>query len=1151
MPTAPDGTDAPSSPLDSPTQPMSSGDSTPHVLGPLDPTLAPPIRIRSGDPLTSCLSLDRSYHTLASTPAPGSMRALKLPQVPGYEILGELGRGGMGVVYRARQIRLNRFVALKMLLHADDADLSDVMRFRSEAEAVAAIKHPHVVQVHEFGHHDGQPYFAMELLSGGTLYNRIRMSAPLEPKFSAELVEKLARAVHEAHAQGIVHRDLKPGNILYDEAGEPRITDFGLAKRVAIQLTQTQAVMGTPAYMSPEQASGRTKFVGPPTDIYALGVILYECLTGKPPFAGFDSIAVLNQVLNDSPRGIRPQVRTVPRDLELICLKCLEKLPADRYATAEALAEDLGRFVAGKPVGVRPAGPIERAVKWARRRPTMATVYALSAIVLLVSTVGLGFVGLWRQAVHARDEADAHSRTAVAATVEVEAQRRAAEDARDLLAQQNKVVEVALGGERKASADAKASAKLAGEATAIAQEAKSKAEVAKGKFEELSYFSNVGFANLEVRQGNVQRAMQLLDHCPAHRRDWEWWHSYRAVHGELGSGASDAGTMCMDAAFETTGFKVTTCDVLGNITRFDFATGRGVTKAVPKADAKFHFYSRLSDDATRLLTVKIEQGRGGPDDIKKEGPFLPECVEIWDTATGHRLKAFTATGNGAFEAAISGDGTRALVGFTQPRHMVTFDIPTGKVLATLKDTSPYETQAGLNRDGSKAIAERNGEFIVWDTVTGEVIAAHRTKFGRPRAMAVNADGSAAYAGTYTGGLAFLDIRTGQAVEVEKAHAGKIIALALSRDGELLASSGEDGIVRVWNARTGAIEQVLRGHTRGVISLKFDATGRRLASTAHAMRFLVWHMDGTKQAIVKLTPPAELKGRIFTDGAAANCFAIADDGTGIFWNIASGRVDKLAPPPGEKFTAFAFAPQGTRFAAGTDSGGVHLWESGGTLSKLAATFQYHVRELAFSADGGRLAATEGYRLEVIDAKSREVLLSKPCHNCSICISADGRVAAAGITYSATAWNIDTKKSCETSSAEVLSSLALSPDGEVLAVGTTEWRVGLFDLWKPKPLEWAIAGRMLNGHNAAVVSMAFHPKGHRLVTGAADGTIKVWDPVSQYEAIGVDIGVREPIRSVFFNSGDANSAGKDIVATPDKYPPFVLHGGPRGLVIAPVR
>ncbi len=1095
-----------------------------NQLGPLEVTQASPVRLHAP-------SLDSSVHAptpppraLAPTPVPGTMRAVKLPQVPGFVLSGELGRGGMGVVYRAKQIRLNRVVALKMLLHADTADLVDVIRFRSEAEAVAAVKHPHVVQVHEFGHVDGKPYFAMEFLAGGTLHSRIRTQGKSEPLPAAQLVEKLARAVQAAHSEGIVHRDLKPGNILFDEAGEPRVTDFGLAKRFSLQLTNTQAVMGTPAYMSPEQASGRTKFVGPPSDIYSLGVILYECLTGKPPFDGADSITVIHQVLNDTPSSIRSQVRAVPRDLELICLKCLEKNPVDRYSTAEALADDLARYINGKPVLVRPAGPIERGVKWARRRPTMATVYALTALVCFVTILGLGVGGLWQRAEQAKTEV---------------------EQARDQLVQQNEVVEAArvnielsLAGEQKASAQANASAKEA-------KEARLQVESANLKLETLSYFNNVGFANLEVQRGNVFRARQLLDLCPTSRRDWEWWHIYRTAYEELGSGVSK--TNATDCAFERDGFVVTTCDLSGGVNRFDFATGRGPHKRLAPHEVKFHYQSQLSHDATRALTLKTNIGNVVPDAPEPGRAFESDAVTIWDTATGKCVQKIAASGHYGFAAAISGDGQRVVVGYVHPAHAATYDVATGKQLATFKGISPYETSIAMNWDGTKAVTERGDRMVVWDALTGKVLAEYKSKYGFPRTMTLDADGTRAFAGTRSGALMFVDVRTGQATEVEKAHAGTVVALTVSPDGKKLASAGQDGIVRIWNADNGALEQEFRGHTHTVLSLRFDSTGQRLASTDNARQLLVWSMNGTKQARESYELPSTMKGRYFADRGRMRCFAIKNDGSGEFWDVKTGLVTPLPAPPGDTFTAFDFEPKGQRFAVGTNSGKLYVWDVEANDTKLSATFEFPIRDVTFSGDSSRIAATDGYRLDVLNADTRTVVLTKSSHNSAICISDDGRFAAAGMTYSTTVWDLDTKESCECQSFRVMTSLALSPKGETLAMGMEDWNIGLYPVGNAKPGQQVSANRMLVGHTAKITCMNYHPTGHRLVSGAADGSIKVWDPVSQHEAIGLEMGVRVPIQSVCFSIGSDPKTGKDIVITANPSPPFVLHGSPRELMV----
>ncbi len=252
------------------------------------------------------------------------------PVIPGYEILGELGRGGMGVVYKAQQVNLNRTIALKMILSGVHADSEDRLRFLTEAEVIAALGHTGIVQVHDFGTHEGAPWFALEYCPGGSLAGKLKDST-LTADEAARMLEQIARAVQAAHNQGIIHRDLKPGNILLTADGQSRVTDFGLARRVqgGSGLTQTGAIMGTPSYMAPEQAEGK-KGVGPPADVYALGAILYECLTGRPPFKAATSFDTILQVLNNevaAPRSLNP---AVPRDLETIALQCLQKDPSKR-----------------------------------------------------------------------------------------------------------------------------------------------------------------------------------------------------------------------------------------------------------------------------------------------------------------------------------------------------------------------------------------------------------------------------------------------------------------------------------------------------------------------------------------------------------------------------------------------------------------------------------------------------------------------------------------------------------------------------------------------------------------------------------------------------------------------------------------------------
>lgn len=337
----------------------------------------------------------QAWAQAAPQPVTSTRQASKgrFPAIPGYEILSILGKGGMGVVYKARDVRLDRMVALKMIL-SNQAGREALARFQIEAKAVALLHHPNIVQVFESGETAGKPFVALEFLDGGTLQDKLK-AEPQKPKDAAKMLETLARAMHYAHERGIVHRDLKPANVLLDSHGSPKITDFGLAKRLEQEdqgQTGAESILGTPTYMAPEQASGRTRDVGPGADIYALGAVLYDFLTGKPPLRGATIHETLNLVINNDPVPPRQLQPSVPLDLQTICLKCLMKEPAKRYATAEALADDLRRFLDGHPIAARPTSFIERQIKWARRKPAEALLALVSVAAVIAVIVGLVFI---------------------------------------------------------------------------------------------------------------------------------------------------------------------------------------------------------------------------------------------------------------------------------------------------------------------------------------------------------------------------------------------------------------------------------------------------------------------------------------------------------------------------------------------------------------------------------------------------------------------------------------------------------------------------------------------------------------------------------------------------------------------------------------
>jgi WD40 repeat protein len=405
----------------------------------------------------------------------------------------------MGVVYQARQRKLGRVVALKMLLPGRALRAEELVRFALEAQTLAALQHPNIVQIHEVGEAGGAPFFALEYVPGGTLARRWA-GRPQPPREAAALVEMLARAIHAAHEKRVVHRDLKPANILLTADGTPKVADFSLAKELdaGFRLTETGMTAGTPGYMAPEQVRGRPGDIGPAVDVYALGVLLYEALTGRTPFPGDSGLDGMRQALEDEPvppRRLRPGA---PRDLETICLKCLEKAPRGRYATAAALADDLRRFLDGRPVAARPVGPLGRPARWVRRRPAPAALLltaALAAFARVGGGVSLAYGARLqdeRDRVRAqKEEADRLRALADAATADAEGQRRLAE------------------GERVNAQARAAEARL------------------------YRYFAEVGLAGRAWDESDLPRLRDLLDRQPADLRGFEWNYLDRATRRGL------------------------------------------------------------------------------------------------------------------------------------------------------------------------------------------------------------------------------------------------------------------------------------------------------------------------------------------------------------------------------------------------------------------------------------------------------------------------------------------------------------------------------------------------------------------------------------------------------------------------------------------
>jgi eukaryotic-like serine/threonine-protein kinase len=996
---------------------------------------ASPLRVIVSDPSTPRIALDRT-----GTEAIDSSSAPPVQSFGDYEILEEIGRGGMGVVYKARQKSLNRLVALKMIRSSRLASKADVQRFKNEAEAIASLDHPNIVPVNEVGELEGQLYFSMKLIEGGNLVERIGDFRISDFGFRmSKLVATIAHAVHHAHQRGILHRDLKPSNILLDGDGRPYITDFGLAKRLASDshLTLSGEHVGTPAYMAPEQIfsyrrprpgeasrnageagqNPERRSVTTAADVYGLGAILYFLLTGRPPFRSDTPLETLDQVRTQepiSPCSVNP---AIDRDLETVCLTCLEKEPENRYHSAEALAEDLERWLEGKPIEARPVGWVERFWRWCRRNPRVAGLVTAVTLGSFLAAIALGTttVLFFREKTRAEQK-------------EAETQ-----NALEQVAAQKQVVEEELRKSR-----------------------------------ERAYVADMALAYDAWQLGNVEKTRKLLAaQIPTADlpdvRGFEWYYLSQLVKGHprlLHTLTEHKGEVyCV--AYSPVGHLLASAGQDAKIRIWNPETGTLIRELVGHESEvnsiAFSEDGNLLASASDDKTGKVWEIRSGQVRATLRGhrgpvvcvAFCPhrlllltggadKCIKQWDALTGRELRSLDGLEGRVGHLSMSADeppvimlscGTGRRIRcsnvdkFAEPVQDARFSKKTW--------IANFSRGAGPGPD-TVAAGDTDGEIhLLWESRSGE-----------------------------------------QRIFSYRGHREAIYELAFSADDSVLASASEDATARLWQVPMGTVLGVLKGHASRVWCVAFSPNDRQLATASRDGTVKVWDFPmrfrGTCQFRYGGATHVAFAGSTFQHATkrtnATIWYEAGHWDSDLKWQPWGGPISRSKSEWPARFT-----PNGMRLATLDDAGKIGFWK----LNPAARRWDF-----AGSQPGGAVVSTGSKpRLD-----STQI---SPDFSIAACILENGRVFVRGLSAARPDLVLPDL-------AAKVGAIAMSPDGSLLALGMANGSLGLWS-FEEHQYVW----QQPNAHPASIGVIAFSPSGAFLASAAEDGTMSVWDATTGHQ------------------------------------------------------